>query len=80
MTDHNDTPEISQEELDNFRKENTLLNKAEVMEKVDAIFQDAIARLKIRSGADQTIIGALLTVVEADLTKELKLLTTHKKI
>ena len=71
--------EISQEELDNIRSANTMLNKAEVLNAVDKIFLDAITRLKIRSGADQTIIGALLTVVEADLVKDLKKLKPFVK-
>lgn len=64
--------EITQEELDNIRKANTMLNKSEVMESIDLAFDDAIKHLKTRDSATQTIVGNMLTVLQGDLLKELK--------
>lgn len=72
-------PEITQEDFDNIRKENTMLNKAEVMEAVDDIFLKTISHLKTRDSATQTIVGNIITVLEGDILKELKKLESFTK-
>jgi hypothetical protein len=82
MQDQNkkeESVEVSQEDLDNFRKDNTVMNKAQVMEAVDKVFGEHIHHLKTRSAAEQTIVGNIITVLEGDLLKELKKIKSHLK-
>lgn len=64
--------EISQEELDNARRNRTVINKHDVLEVIENHFLDAINSLKIRSSYDQTIMGNYTTTLEIELKKKIK--------
>lgn len=69
---------ITQEELDGASRESVMIHKAEVMRIVKRHFCDAINSLEKRSAYDQSIAGNMLTVLELELKKDLKLIKEVK--
>lgn len=70
--------QITQEELDNVIKNSTFINKSEVLNCIDVAVGDMVRSLNSRSAAEQTIVGNMLTVIEANLTGEVKKLKTKR--
>jgi hypothetical protein len=71
-----DEIEVSQEELDNFKKDHTYINRAMVMEALERIASEHFSHIKRRSSAEQTIIGNMTMVLLEDLLKEVKKINT----
>jgi len=77
MTDKKEEIEISQEELDNFKKDHTVINRALVMEALERVSSEHFSHLKRRSAAEQTIVGNMTMVLLEDLLKEIKKIKTQ---
>lgn len=71
-----DEIEVSQEELDNFKKDHTYINRSMVMEALERIASEHFSHIKRRSSAEQTIIGNMTMVLLEDLLKEVKKINT----
>lgn len=67
---------ITQEQLDEQRRTEYLLNRTEVLDIIKEHFNDIHKSLKIRSTYDQTILGNLITCLEMDLKNDIKKLKT----
>jgi len=77
MTDKAQEIEISQEELDNFKKDHTVINRALVMKALEEVSSEHFSHLKRRSAAEQTIVGNMTMVLLEDLLKEIKKIKTQ---